>query len=37
MGNGKFIKGFTIGLGISIPLWTSLFGWIKILLHVFEK
>jgi len=37
MENDKFVKGFTIGLGISIPLWTSFFGWIKILLHVLGK
>ncbi len=27
----NFLKGFTWGITLSIPLWLSIFGWIKIL------
>lgn len=28
---GNFLKGLTWGIMLSIPLWLSFFGWIKII------
>ena len=30
---GNFMKGFTIAILMSIPLWISIIGWVKILSH----
>lgn len=31
---GDFAKGFLWGITLSIPLWVSIFGWIKIFLSL---
>lgn len=31
---GDFLKGLRWGIFISIPLWISFFGWIKILKYI---
>jgi hypothetical protein len=30
--DNKFIKGISLGLLFSLPLWLSFFGWIKFIL-----
>jgi len=30
----NFLKGLKWGVAISIPLWISFFGWIKMLYHL---
>lgn len=32
---GNFMKGLLVGASMSIPLWISFFGWLKIMIHLF--
>ncbi|SIQ15426.1 hypothetical protein SAMN05880580_103122 [Priestia flexa] len=32
--NGNFLLGLLWGTSLSIPLWLSFFGWIKLLLKI---
>ncbi|WP_267913487.1 hypothetical protein [Bacillus sp. Au-Bac7] len=29
-----FVRGLTIGMLLSIPLWLSFFGWVKIIIRL---
>ncbi len=31
---GNFLKGLLFGTSLSIPLWVSFFGWVKILFNI---
>ncbi|HYK73581.1 MAG TPA: hypothetical protein VEV44_10785 [Pseudoneobacillus sp.] len=31
-----FFKGFFWGMLLSVPLWLSLFGWLKMLITIFH-
>lgn len=33
---GNFAVGFSWGISLSIPLWISLFGWIKLMINIFS-
>ena len=32
-----FAKGLMWGTSLSIPLWIAIFGWVKLVAHVFSK
>lgn len=32
---GNFAVGFSWGISLSIPLWISFFGWIKLIIIMF--
>jgi hypothetical protein len=32
----NFAKGFLWGVALSIPLWVSTIGWVKIILHIYD-
>jgi hypothetical protein len=33
--DGDILKGLSWGIGLSIPLWLSFFGWVKIIRSIF--
>ena len=35
--DAKFTKGFNIAMIISVPLWISFFGWLKIIVSLIEN
>lgn len=34
---GKFMKGFLFSTTLSIPIWLSLFGWVKIIFILIDR